>query len=101
MNSVRREWISLMERQLWVRHQIVLAKLNSGEDVLHDDDKLFHEEIDELAKSIEQRYGSDNLEVQGDYERGVLEGRVAALGSVLNLHHKFLKTKKSARLNRQ
>src|ERR1041384_5215196 len=58
MNSVRREWISLLQRQLWVRHHLVLAKLNSGEDVLYDDDESFHKEIDAVVKSIEQQHGS-------------------------------------------
>src|SRR5258706_7489568 len=68
MNSVRRELYSLVDRKIWVEHQDVLAKLNSGEYVLDDDGKLFHGIIDRTAKLIERRHGSEKLEVRDEYE---------------------------------
>src|SRR5882672_260512 len=57
MNFVRREWYSLLDRELWVQHQDELTELNSGEYVLHDDDKGRHKMIDGMAKSIERQQG--------------------------------------------
>ena len=66
----------------WSRHQDLIYRIETGEEVLTEEAKPFVEEGKRQAARIEQKYGKESLELD-PYEWILLEGKLSALSWVL------------------
>ncbi|HLK57255.1 MAG TPA: deaminase [Chthonomonadaceae bacterium] len=80
--DILKSYNELWDKVWWSRHQAWLRRIESGEEILADEQKPVLERAKQAALRIERKYGRDNLVVDG-FDEGLLNGRMSALAWVL------------------
>lgn len=77
-NAILKMYDEFRDKVWWNRHQVWLEKIQGGTVVLTEDQKPLLRQAKAVARSIEKKYGKQNLGWD-DFEWGVLSGRMSAL----------------------
>lgn len=78
INAAEKEY---WDKVWWNRHQMWIYRIKSGEEPLKDEQKSLLEVAQKAARKIEKQYGLKHFK-WGDYEYGLLTGRLSALAWV-------------------
>jgi len=75
-DDILREYDELWDKVWWNRHQVLLERIDNGEEI------TIPERGYAAAKRIEEQYGKENL-VFDDVEWGIVQGKLSALSWVM------------------